>query len=141
MQNKNSPRLSLCGAALLLSTWCGAYADAEPENVIKYRQNTMKALGGHMGATAQIVRGKVDYRNHLVFHAESIEAISRRVGELFPEGSDFGETKAKEAVWEKPEEFKKATKKAENAAADYLVAARNGDKTAIRESFRSLRAG
>ncbi len=116
----------------------GAPAESEPENIIKYRQGAMSALGGHMGASAQIVRGKVDYGEHLLFHAEAIEAVSRRVSDMFPEGSDFGETDAKELIWDKWEEFQKLSRKAEQAAGDYLVAVKGGDKAVIGKSFRSL---
>lgn len=122
----------LAGMASLVS------AESEPENVIKYRQGAMNALGGHMGASAQIVRGKVGYRDHLLFHAEAIEAISRRVGQMFPEGSDFGETGAKEVIWEEWDEFQTVARKAERAAGDYLVAVKGGDKAVIGKSFRSL---
>ena len=117
---------------------CGSAAESDPENVIKYRQGAMSALGGHMSASAQIVRGKVDYGDHLLFHAEAIEAISRRVSALFPEGSDFGETDAKEAVWEKWDEFQTAARKAQQAAGDYLVAVKGGDKAVVGKAFRSL---
>ena len=46
-------------AALLAIMAGGTHAEADPENLIKYRQGAMSALGGHMGASAQIVRGKV----------------------------------------------------------------------------------
>ena len=136
MNNRRWPALSL-GVMLMVVTGV-VPAESEPENVIRYRQGAMSALGGHMGASAQIVRGKVGYGDHLLFHAEAIEAVSRRVSEMFPEGSDFGETDAKELVWEKWEEFQKLARKGEQAAGDYLVAVKGGDKAVIGKSFRSL---
>ncbi len=134
------PRRRYAGyvAALLAIMADGANAEADPENLIKYRQGAMSALGGHMSASAQIVRGKVGYGEHLLFHAEAIQAISGRVAEMFPEGSDFGETDAKEAVWEKPEDFHEAARKGGKAADDYLLAVKGGDKAVIGQSFRSL---
>ena len=73
-----------------------------------------------------------------MFHAESIEALSRRVSELFPEGSDFGETGAKEVIWEKREDFQAAARRGGQAASDYLAAVRSGDKTEVGKSFRTL---
>ncbi len=125
-------------AALLAIMAGGTHAEADPENLIKYRQGAMSALGGHMSASAQIVRGKVGYGGHLLFHAEAIHAISGRVAEMFPEGSDFGETDAREAVWEKPDDFQEAARNGGKAADDYLVAVKGGDKAAIGRSFRSL---
>jgi cytochrome c556 len=127
-----------CVGAVLAVMGSAVSAESDPDNVIKYRQGVMSALGGHMGASAQIVRGKVDHWNHLLFHAESIEAISRRVSVLFPEGSDFGETGAKEVIWEEWDDFQEAARKGERAANDYLTAVNSGDKTAIGKSFRAL---
>ena len=49
--------LSLITAALLAVS--ANTPASEAENYIKYRQAMMKAIGGHMGAASQIVRGKV----------------------------------------------------------------------------------
>ncbi len=138
MQENDRRSRGCCIAALLAVMGTAAFAESEPENVIKYRQGAMSALGGHMGASAQIVRGKVDYQDHLLFHAESIEALSRRVLELFPEGSDFGETGAKEVIWEKRDDFQAAARRGGQAASDYLAAVKSGDKTVIGKSFRTL---
>jgi len=135
----NKSRLYQLGALLLLFGTLGtALAEADPENVIKYRRASMKSLGGHMGAMAQIVRGKVDYRDQLVLHAEAVAAVSKSLLTLFPEGSDFGETRAKESVWEKWEEFEKAAGKGEKAAADFLATARGADQAAMGKAFKAL---
>ena len=138
MHRKNRGWVVWAVGALLVGMAGGVTAESDPENVIKYRQGSMSALGGHMSASAQIVRGKVNYGDHLLFHAEAIEAISRRVSELFPEGSDFGETEAKAEIWEQWDEFQTVSRKAQQAAGDYLVAVKGGDKAVIGKSFRSL---
>ena len=43
----------------------------DSEEVIKYRKNVMKSLGGHMGASAGIVRGKVAFNDQLKMHAQA----------------------------------------------------------------------
>ena len=124
-------------AALLVA--CGvAGAEADSENIIKYRRSTMKAMGGHMGAMAQIVRAKVDYKDHLALHSESVAAISKTVLELFPEGSDFGDTRAKEEIWEKWDTFQKAADEAQEASGEFVEAVKGGDDATIGRSFRSL---
>jgi len=132
-------RLCQLGAlVLLLGTLGTVLAEADPESVIKYRRASMKSLGGHMGAMAQIVRGRVDYRDQLVPHAEAVAAVSKTTLKLFPEGSDFGETRAKEAVWEKWAAFEKAAGKAEKAAADFLATAKGADQAAVGKAFKAL---
>ncbi|MDJ0741557.1 MAG: cytochrome c, partial [Gammaproteobacteria bacterium] len=63
-------------------------AVAEPENYIKYRQAVMKAVGGHMGASTQIVRGKVAEMDTLALHARALADLNADLLRLFPDGSD-----------------------------------------------------
>ena len=81
-------------------------AAAEPEDIIKYRKNAMKASGAHMAAAAAIVKGKVPFRDQLVVHARALEQINHDNTKLFPKDSDFGDTKALNAVWEKRADFR-----------------------------------
>lgn len=111
---------------------------AEPEDIIKYRISVMKANGAHMSAAARIVRGKVDYQDQLGFHADSIAKISEHIATLFPEDSDFGDTRAMEEVWSKPEEYKQANKANQVAAAGFAKTVATGDKAALATSFKKL---
>ncbi|MDH3513598.1 MAG: cytochrome c, partial [Gammaproteobacteria bacterium] len=74
---------------------------AEPEDIIKYRKNMMKAVGGHTSAAGAIVQGKVDYKAHLADHARALQALTRDIPGLFPKDSDFGDTEARDEVWSK----------------------------------------
>lgn len=123
--------------ALLFVLAPAAYA-AEPEDIIKYRISVMKANGAHMSAAARIVRGKVDFHDQLKLHADSIVEISNKIGVLFPEDSDFGDTRAKEEVWSKEKEFKEALKTNQQAATDFSKTVASGDKVALADSFKKL---
>ncbi len=123
---------------VLVALSATASAEADPENIIKYRRANMKALGAHMGAMAQIVRGKVDYQSQLSLHADTVAAISDTLTDLFPEGSDFGDTQAKEAVWEKWDAFEKAASESAEASAAFAKAAKGGDTSAVGGAFRNL---
>ena len=61
--------------------------------------------------------------------------VGRRHAEIFPEGSDFGETNALDAVWEKFDDFKQAAANAEKATAALVKAAESGDEGAIKARF------
>jgi cytochrome c556 len=123
------------GAAVLGLLAAGAATAAEPEDLIKYRQGVMKSLGGHMSATALIVRGKVPYGARLEAHARGLAALSEDLAALFPEGSDFGETGAKAEVWSKREGFEKASADAARAAQALVTAAGGKDSGAIARAF------
>ena len=123
--------------AAILSFSSGVLAE-EPENYIKYRQAMMKAIAGHTSAASQIVRGKVAPDGDLVIHASALAELSRNIPRLFPEGSDFGETGAKDAVWEDWAGFEKAAEAARTATADFAAAAAGGDPRQIANAFKAV---
>ncbi|MHB8696793.1 MAG: c-type cytochrome [Sulfuricaulis sp.] len=111
---------------------------AEPQDIIKYRQNMMKAIGGHTAAAGAIVQGKVDYKNQLVEHARALQALTNDIPALFPKGSDFGDTKAKDAVWSNRTEFEQRAKNAKDKVAGFAEAIQGGNQRAIVTSFKEL---
>ena len=112
--------------------------DFDPEKVIKYRQDFMTAVKGHNNAIKSIVNGVVPYDNHLNMHIASLEALFKEIESLFPEGSDFGETNAKDAIWDNPEKFSKTSKEAIEALATFKGVASEGDKSKTRSAFKQF---
>ena len=80
---------------------------AASEGDVKYRQHTMKAVGGHMQALVDILRRDVSHTDLLPIHANALAALSETTPKLFPPGSDGMDTDALPAVWENPEDFAK----------------------------------
>ena len=113
-------------------------AVADDEDYIKYRQAMMKAIGGHMGASTQIVRGKVAPEGDLLMHARALAELNAHLPRLFPAGSDFGETKAKPAIWDEPAKFEQATTAARDATAAFLGAVEGGDAAAIAAAHKDV---
>ncbi len=114
---------------------------AEPEDIIKYRQNTMKAIGGHTAAAGAIVQGKVDYKNQLAGHVRALQALTADIPGLFPKDSDFGETKALDEVWSNRAEFEKRAKDAKAKVAAFAKAVQGGNQQAIAASFKDMGEG
>ena len=129
-------------AVLVIATAGVAFAGLslaqDPADQIKYRQNVMKAIGGNMGAIAAIMQGKVEHKSHLKMLATALNADSKAVRDIFPEGSDLGETNAKPEIWQKPDEFKAAVEKLETNADKFLAAVDSGDQAAIGEAMKAL---
>ena len=133
---------------ILLATTLGvalaagsAYAADTPENLVKYRKAVMKAIGGHMGAIAAVVKGEVSYGAHVPNHARSMRDMAVLVGSVFPPNStydQFKDTNALPEVWSKPAEFKQAVEAFEKAAADFVPVAEGGDAKAITASFGAM---
>ena len=113
-------------------------APAQEEGIIKHRQAVMKAVGGHMGAMAAILKGQVKFTGDLKTHARAMADLAGIAARVFPEGSDFGDTRAKEEIWAKPKEFQKrlAAFKAESAKLTKI--ADRGDVKAFLDQFKAL---
>jgi len=110
----------------------------EPENIIKYRKSVMESVGGHMNASALIVAGKASFSGDLPEHTQALANALSKVTTLFPEGSDFGDTRALDAIWSRPDEFRAAAKRAGDAAAELARVVKAGDKGAYAGKLDDL---
>jgi cytochrome c556 len=108
------------------------------EAMIKYRTNSMKSLSGHMGALARTVEGKVGFRDLMLPHARAIAAISHKTAEMFPEGTDFGNTDAKAEIWSRRAEFDQAAATAAERADELVAAVQGDDMTVIGPAFKAM---
>ncbi|WP_169923956.1 c-type cytochrome [Sulfurifustis variabilis] len=137
--SKNKKAWSCFAVAALLSLPVVAGAESEPEDIIKYRQNVMKANGANMGAIAAILQGKVpEYKDRLGDHARGVQAGTKNIPALFPDGSDFGDTEALESVWKDRAGFKKRSDDTSKKADALAKAVAGGDAKAIQARFREL---
>ena len=115
--------IAFCAPLLLVQP---AVIAADDEAAIKYRQSVMKAVGGHMGAIASIVKGQVDYTDQLVSHARALRDLSEMVGKAFAQRTEGGDTRAKPEIWTMSAEFDQKVKNLQNATAAFLGAAETG---------------
>ncbi len=111
-------RLSGVVAGVLLVASLAAWA-ARPENLIKYRQDVMKSLGGQVAASFLLISGKVEHPDELKIHADAIGATAPLLRHLFPRDSASGKTQALPATWEQPDKFAAAVRRLETAAANF----------------------
>jgi len=131
-------RISHC---ILFASFClvaGAAFAAEPEDIIKYRQSVMKANGAHMAAAGAIINGKVDFKGQLGDHAKALQAINKDINSLFPKDSDFGETKALDAVWKNNADFQKRAKDSAQKANALAKTVAAGDSKNYGARFKEL---
>jgi cytochrome c556 len=126
---------------VLLALAClvtGAAFAAEPEDIIKYRQNVMKANGAYMAAVNAIITGKVEYKGQLGDHTRALHAINKDINSLFPKDSDFGETRALDAVWKDNADFQKRAKDAAQKADALAKSVAAGDSKHYAARFKEL---
>lgn len=136
---KRSTCLLVAGLALTVAGQ--ALAADSPEDLVKYRQSVMKALGGHAGAIAAVVKGQVSYGAHVANHARSIKEMSLIVPDIFPSNSGpaaYADTRALTKIWEQPAKFKEAVTAFQSAAAKFADIAEGGDQQAIAEGLGAL---
>ncbi len=128
----------LTAVAVTLGISIHAAADTTPEDAADYRIAIMTTLRGHIGASSMTVRGLVEDRGQLVNHAQGLANGVMELGNIFPEGSNVGESEALPLIWEDPEEFAAAIMKVQDASLEFVEAAENGDAEAIGGAFRNL---
>lgn len=130
----------IAGASVVAAVAAGigaASAADDSANVIKYRQNVMRSIGGHMGAISGVVKGEVSYTGHLAGHADALAAMSQLVLDLFPEGSLTGaETRAKPEIWQDWDTFRGKVDDLQAATANLAAVVNGGgDLAAVEAAF------
>lgn len=98
---------------VLVATVGAVFAADEPANIINYRQSTMKAIGGHMGALGAMAKGEVSFTDEAFGHAHAIYQMSQGLDRYWPAGTGKGElagveTRALPEIWHQGEEFQEA---------------------------------
>jgi cytochrome c556 len=137
-------RLLLAGGALAIALTLGVsigHAVDEPANLIKYRQATMKALSGHTGAIAAVVKEEVSFTDEVAMHARAINELSENLLRLFPEGSgeEAGQkTAALPAIWQRWHDFETIVRVLREESGKLAEAAEGGDMAAVRQQFAVL---
>jgi len=111
-------------------------ASAEDSAAVKYRQTTMKAVGGHMGAISAIAKGQVDHPGDLAVHVSSLAALSGIVPEVFGPEAKGGDALPK--IWSEPAEFQKRLDALRTAAQDLDTLVKGGDMTNFNKSLGAL---
>ena len=129
--------LKTAAVLLLLFFVYGTVSFADSHGIIKYRQNVMKSVSGHMGAIVDILKNGLPLKDHIVDHALSMQQISRMTLSMFPEGSGKGRTKSKQVIWEKWPEFESAASNFERESLKLTEVAQSGDMEALSKQVRA----
>ena len=123
-------------ATTALSTCLLAIAVSASEGEVNYRQHTMSAIGGHMRAIVDIVRGDVPHMDHLATHASAMADLAEIAPTLFPESSKGGD--ALDAIWEDGEDFASKLNAFKEATAAFKTAAESGERSEIMGAFQGV---
>ena len=129
--------LKTAALLLLLIFVYGTVSFADSHGIIKYRQNVMKSVSGHMGAIVDILKNDLPLKDHIVDHALSMQQISRMTLSMFPEGSGKGRTKSKQVIWGKWSEFESAAGDFERESIKLVEVAQSGNMEALSKQVRA----
>lgn len=104
---------------------------------IAYRQAVMKAVGGHMGAMKMIIKKQGGNAKDFAGHAHAMHELAKVSAHVFPKGSSqkAGKTRTLDAVWEKPEDFKKVAMAFIAESGKLAKIAKSGDMAAAAKQF------
>jgi cytochrome c556 len=107
------------------------------EDAIEYRQAVFHLVATHFGHMGDMVKGKKNFDAvEFQYRANSLDALAKMPLEGFTvPGSDKGETKAKPAVWEKPELFREKLTKFQKDSSALAKAAQSGNMDTIKPVF------
>jgi cytochrome c556 len=140
-----SRNLAVGTALVLLAASTAAFAADEPPNMVKYRQNFMKANSAHLGMIAAVVKGEVSLTDEVEENAEALaelgEMLNANLQQLFPEGTAKGsgvETRALPAIWEKWGDFEQVAMRFQQETAKLAEIAEDGDMAAIGQQVGVL---
>lgn len=99
---------AVLGTTTLLASG-GAFAQAKPEDVIKFRQGAYQVVGWHVRTLGGMVKGQIPYNQaEFARNAEIVAMMSTVVPHAFAPGSDKGApTRAKPEIWSDAAGFKK----------------------------------
>lgn len=115
----------------------GGMAIAQAD-VIKARQEGMKAQGAAMAAIKKVVDANGPVAD-AVAPAETLVASLGKVSSLFPAGSDKGaETWAKPEIWTNKADFDKQAVSATAAAEKLAASAKAGNIDAVKADFAAM---
>jgi cytochrome c556 len=114
----------------------GVFAQAKPEDVIKYRQGAYKVIGWNFGPMAAMVKGERPYdKAAFARHAEIVAFVGRLTLEGFTPGTDKGDTKVKPEAFAKMDDFKAKMSKMNDETAKLAEVAKTGSFDDIKKQF------
>lgn len=129
---------SLPLAAILAATLLSlpAAAQMKPEDLLKARQGLMRLQAMQFGPLAAVAKGEAQKGPAHVERAEALAFLATLPPQVFPKGSEMlPNSKAKDEIWDKPQEFEKLNNDLIAATRRLADAAKGDDATAFKTAF------
>ncbi len=128
--------LILIAVATSLISFSAAAQFAKPEDAIKYRKAALTVTAAHFGRLGAMAQGKVPFdAKSAAENAEIVAQMAKLPWAAFGEGTDAGETKAKQEIWKQGAKFKEASDKLQTESIKLSAAAKTGKEDAFKAAF------
>lgn len=128
------------GVALAAAFATTAFAQAQPDRAIKYRQGAFQVLGWNMGPMAAMVKGERPYdKDEFLKRAMNVDHGALAPFEGFGPGTDAGApTKAKPEIWKDAAKFKQYQDALQAETTKLVAAAKAGTLDAVKGPFGAV---
>lgn len=130
--------------AMLAGSMGIAMAQKSPADMVKSRQDAMKALGADYKIINDSLKTDAPDKMAIAGAAKRIADGGKNILSLFPvgTGAEAGvKTRAKAEIWAQPAEFKAAEAKSAAASTKFVQVAAGGSLDAIKAGFKDLTDG
>jgi cytochrome c556 len=110
-----------------------AAAQAKPETLVKQRQAAMTLIGKYWGPVSGMGQGKVPFDAAVVQrNAGYLDVLDKMPWDGFQESTKGVKSAALPAIWEKPDEFKKAAERLQSEVSKLAQVSKSGDEAAVK---------
>ena len=116
----------------------GIKPQMDAKSYIKYRGNLMNNARHYRKNINAILRGKVNTDQHLLAQTRALYDLSKMYADVFPKGSDVGDTRAKAEIWQNPADFQAKLDKHMKATAALLQAVESGDMVSAKTALSKV---
>ena len=132
-------KIAVAAAFGVVSVAGMAYAQAKPEDLLKYRQGVMRGVAFQNGPLNAFAKGEVPWSPALAQRAANLAALAVVAGDVFsPASQNIPNSDAKPEIWAKPDDFKKALAAFQAETAKLGELARGGNADAIKAQIAAV---
>lgn len=131
--------LTAIGMAMLLTTVAQAAGPDDGKAAFALREDTMKRMGrAFYGTIGRVARGKAEPGPDTVTAAETVISLAGTLANLFPAGSDVGESRIKPEIFSAKPRVDVLVQGVQAAAERLVPAAKSGDKAMITGAYQTV---
>ncbi len=131
--------LTAIGMAMLLTTVAQAAGPDDGKAAFALREDTMKRMGRALyGTIGRVTRGKAEPGPDTVTAAETVISLAGTLANLFPAGSDVGESRIKPEIFSAKPRVDALVQGVQAAAERLAPAAKSGDKAMITGAYQTV---